>query len=150
MHKGIDIDIESLRAQLEAHRQELLILLTAASASTEPVELDQQIQGRLSRMDALQVQAMAQATNDRRRIEIAQIDAALALVPIARTADGAEEIAAVGGIETLVGLSLNDSQLETYAFRTVLRAIGHVEPLRQRVLDAHSAKMRQVRERASE
>ena len=63
---------------------------------------------------------------------------------------GAEEIAAVGGIETLVGLSLNDSQLETYAFRTVLRAIGHVEPLRQRVLDAHSAKMRQVRERASE
>ena len=41
-------------------------------------------------------------------------------------------------------------QLETYAFRTVLRAIGHVEPLRQRVLDAHSAKLRQVRERASE
>ena len=79
-----------------------------------------------------------------------QIDAALALVPIARTADGAEDIAAAGGIETLVGLSLTESQLETYAFRTVLRAIGHVEPLRQRVLDAHSAKLRQVRERASE
>lgn len=55
-----------------------MILLTAASASAEPVELDQQIQGRLSRMDALQVQAMAKATNERRRIEIAQIDAALA------------------------------------------------------------------------
>ena len=79
-----------------------------------------------------------------------QIDAALALVPIARNADGAEEIAAVGGIETLVGLSLTEGELETYAFRTVLRAIGHVEPLRQRVLDAHSAKLRQVRERASE
>ena len=59
-----------------------------------------------------------------------------------------EEIAAYGGIETLVGLSLTESQLETYAFRTVLRAIGHAEPLRQRVLDAH--KLRQVRERASE
>ena len=56
----------------------------------------------------------------------------------------------MGGIETLVGLSLTEGQLETYAFRTVLRAIGHVEPLRQRVLDAHSAKLRQVRERASE
>ena len=55
-----------------------MILLTAASASAEPVELEQQIQGRLSRMDALQVQAMAKATNERRRIEIAQIDAALA------------------------------------------------------------------------
>ena len=47
-------------------------------------------------------------------------------------------------------LSLTESQLETYAFRTVLRAIGNSEPLRQRVLDAHSAKLRQVRERASE
>ena len=55
-----------------------------------------------------------------------------------------------GGIETLVGLSLTESQLETYAFRTVLRAIGNSEPLRQRVLDAHSAKLRQVREPASE
>ena len=36
---------------------------------------------------------------------------------------------------------------ETYAFRTVLRAIGNSEPLRQRVLDAHSAKLREVRER---
>ena len=38
---------------------------------------DQQVQGRLSRMDALQGQAMAQATIQRRRVEIAQIDAAL-------------------------------------------------------------------------
>ena len=59
-------------------------------------------------------------------------------------------VAAVGGIETLVGLSLTESQLETYAFRTVLRAIGNSEPLRQRVLDAHSARLGQVRERASE
>ena len=50
--------------------------------------------------------------------------------------------------ETLVGLSLTESQLEPYAFRTVLRAIGNSEPLRQRVLDAH--KLRQVREQASE
>ena len=73
----MDIDIERLRAELEVRRQELLALLTGASASAAPVELDQQVQGRLSRMDALQIQAMAHATNERRRIEIAQIDTAL-------------------------------------------------------------------------
>jgi DnaK suppressor protein len=77
MHKGMDIDIERLRAELEVRRQELQALLAGASASAAPVELDQQVQGRLSRMDALQIQAMAHATNERRRIEIAQIDAAL-------------------------------------------------------------------------
>ena len=52
-------------------------MIEGAAESAAPVELDQQVQGRLSRMDALQGQAMAQATNERRRIEIAQIDAAL-------------------------------------------------------------------------
>ncbi len=42
-----------------------------------PVELDQTTQGRLSRMDALQVQAMALETDRRREMEIRKIDAAL-------------------------------------------------------------------------
>lgn len=42
------------------------------------VELDQQAVGRLSRMDALQNQAMARATGARRQAERARLSAALA------------------------------------------------------------------------
>ncbi len=41
------------------------------------VELDQSRVGRLSRMDAMQQQAMAQESQRRRKIELARIDAAL-------------------------------------------------------------------------
>lgn len=71
------IDIDRFRTLLTSRRLELQDLIDGAAESAAPVELDQQVQGRLSRMDALQGQAMAQATNERRRIEIAQIDAAL-------------------------------------------------------------------------
>jgi DnaK suppressor protein len=70
------IDIEKVRKQLEARKAELTASIENAAESAAPVELDQQVQGRLSRMDAIQGQAMAQATIERRRIEIAQIDAA--------------------------------------------------------------------------
>lgn len=43
-----------------------------------PVTLDQSSVGRLSRMDALQQQAMAKATQARRSVEEARIQAALA------------------------------------------------------------------------
>jgi len=46
-----------------------------------PVTLDQQSVGRLSRMDALQAQAMAQATERRRLVRIQQVEAALARLP---------------------------------------------------------------------
>ena len=72
-----------------------------------------------------------------------QTDGAAPAAAAASPASGAEETRRRAAAD-------RQSQLETYAFRTVLRAIGHVEPLRQRVLDAHSAKLRQVRERASE
>ena len=70
------IDIEKVRQQLEARKAELTASIENAAESAAPVELDQQVQGRLSRMDAIQGQAMAQATIERRRIEIAQINAA--------------------------------------------------------------------------
>tara|TARA_Y100001933_G_scaffold114809_1_gene114866 strand:+ start:152 stop:484 length:333 start_codon:yes stop_codon:yes gene_type:complete len=73
----MDIDADRFRTLLMSRRLELQDLIDGAAESAAPVELDQQVQGRLSRMDALQGQAMAQATNERRRIEIAQIDAAL-------------------------------------------------------------------------
>ena len=71
--------------QLKEFREALLTLATqirAADAKTEgdraPVELDQQAVGRLSRMDALQVQAMALESSRRRGAELRRIAAALA------------------------------------------------------------------------
>ena len=45
-------------------------------ASRKPVELDQSSVGRLSRMDAMQNQAMAQATERRRLAELQRIEQA--------------------------------------------------------------------------
>ncbi len=51
-----------------------------ASDSTKTVELDQQSIGRLSRMDALQQQAMAIALEKRRETEIIRLNQALARI----------------------------------------------------------------------
>ena len=69
-------DFETFRGLLEARKAELIASVENAYESAAPVELDQQVQGRLSRMDAIQGQAMAQATIERRHVEISQIDAA--------------------------------------------------------------------------
>jgi len=58
-------------------RQALVELDEDAEGARRPVELDQTRVGRLSRMDALQGQAMAQETARRRDNELARIDAAL-------------------------------------------------------------------------
>lgn len=50
------------------------------SRERSPVELDQQAVGRLSRMDALQVQAMALEASRRRAAELRRIESALARV----------------------------------------------------------------------
>ncbi len=56
---------------------ELLQLEESSKYAAETVELDQTRQGRLSRMDALQGQAMSQALNHRRKIELQKISSAL-------------------------------------------------------------------------
>ncbi len=73
--------------KLKEFRETLHVLaaqISAADAQTEgeraPVELDQQAVGRLSRMDALQVQAMALETSRRRAVELRRIAAALARI----------------------------------------------------------------------
>ena len=58
-------------------REELTEMSAAAAEERRPVELDQQSVGRLSRMDAMQVQAMAQAVDARRKGRLQLIDAAL-------------------------------------------------------------------------
>ncbi len=70
-------DIKAARQALERQRSEIEELSASAAEGRRPVELDQQSVGRLSRMDALQVQAMAQAVEARRRERLQRIEAAL-------------------------------------------------------------------------
>jgi len=71
-------------AEIEKFRERLLRLKSGLEeredASTEaarPVELDQSSVGRLSRMDAMQAQAMAQEVARRRQRQLAGIEGAL-------------------------------------------------------------------------
>ena len=67
-----------MRATLLGMRAEVRDMLKNASENAAPVKLDQTKQGRLSRMDAMQQQAMADETRRRRHVRLAQIDTALA------------------------------------------------------------------------
>jgi|TARA_E500000318_G_scaffold47939_1_gene45085 RNA polymerase-binding transcription factor len=73
-------DLEHFREQLLARRVELQAVMDSASDSAKPVELDQTRVGRLSRMDALQGQAMAKETERRRGVELQRIASALARI----------------------------------------------------------------------
>jgi len=77
MSERSEASIQSIKTALEHERAELLELSAGVADERRPVELDQQSVGRLSRMDALQVQAMAQATESRRQVRLRRIDAAL-------------------------------------------------------------------------
>ena len=72
-----EIDPAPFERLLKARLAELEALDETTRESRAPVELDQQSVGRLSRMDALQGQAMALATEQRRKAEAAPIRAAL-------------------------------------------------------------------------
>ncbi len=69
--------LEKFRQLLEKQKNEYLSTDEISRDSTKPVELDQAAVGRLSRIDAMQSQAMAQETARRRTIQLAKIDAAL-------------------------------------------------------------------------
>jgi DnaK suppressor protein len=71
------IDLDAARKALLARRQELTALSEMSADSREAVALDQQSVGRLSRMDAMQAQAMAKANERQRRVELSRIDSAL-------------------------------------------------------------------------
>lgn len=70
-------DIADLKGRLLAEREDLEKDDETGAEGRKTVELDQQSVGRLSRMDALQQQAMAQAQARRRATRRARIDAAL-------------------------------------------------------------------------
>ena len=72
-----DIDVKAAKARLKKMRVEVEQLAEAHEHDRDPVVLDQTTQGRLSRMDAMQVQAMAEEVARRREVEIKRIDAGL-------------------------------------------------------------------------
>ncbi len=74
------MDVEGLRAKLIANRQELVEEDRIAEADRAPVALDQESVGRLSRIDAMQMQAMAVAQLRRRQAQRSAIDAALSRI----------------------------------------------------------------------
>ena len=72
-----DREIEQLRDKLLHLKSELQELQDTTKETIEPVELDQTKVGRLSRMDAMQMQQMALETARRRQDQLAKIEGAL-------------------------------------------------------------------------
>lgn len=75
-----DTDVNAFRARLLSMREALAAEDQRGQDGQKTVTLDQQSVGRLSRMDALQQQAMAKATQARRHQMGARITAALARI----------------------------------------------------------------------
>jgi len=72
-----NLDIHFFRERLAERLIELNDLAETGDAAAEPVELDQTRVGRLSRMDAMQAQAMSIETKRRREGEVLRINSAL-------------------------------------------------------------------------
>ena len=70
-------EIESFRNKLIENRKILMTAIKGETESSKTVELDQSTMGRLSRMDALQGQAMSQETKSRHEEGLRRISAAL-------------------------------------------------------------------------
>jgi len=77
MSARTDIDTDDLRGKLLVEREQLLFDTALTQKDREAVELDQASVGRLSRMDALQIQAMQVETERRREVELKRIESAL-------------------------------------------------------------------------
>ncbi len=69
-------DLKTAKKRLGALKEELNGLSSLSADSRDPVELDQQSVGRLSRMDAMQQQAMSNATEQKRKNDLIRIEAA--------------------------------------------------------------------------
>lgn len=72
-----ETDLVALRQALKQRLDDLRQSIDSTADSRKPVELDQSSVGRLSRMDAMQMQAMAQAAERMRGQEIERIKATL-------------------------------------------------------------------------
>ncbi len=70
-------DLSLIKEKLLHLREELLQVEQSGNEAAQTVELDQSAIGRVSRMDALQNQAMAKDSQQRRLIQKQRIDSAL-------------------------------------------------------------------------
>jgi len=75
--KDASADLVALRASLVERLEALRAASETTADNRRPVELDQTSVGRVSRMDAMQVQAMAMATDRRRHEEMQRVEAAI-------------------------------------------------------------------------
>ena len=70
------IDLKKASRRLAEKQKELEGLSELSKEARDVVELDQQAVGRLSRMDAMQQQAMAEAQERTRQLDLTRIDMA--------------------------------------------------------------------------
>jgi DnaK suppressor protein len=76
------IETDHFRELLIKRQAELMAIVETGAEAALPVELDQARVGRLSRMDALQGQAMSQEASRRRELELVRISKALERVEL--------------------------------------------------------------------
>jgi RNA polymerase-binding transcription factor len=74
---AVNDDSEQVRVALRAHKRRIEQESQAAAEARDPVALDQQAVGRLSRIDAFQAQQMAEAQERRRKVQLVRIEMAL-------------------------------------------------------------------------
>lgn len=72
-----DLDLDHFKIILNEKRDEINKLIETGNNAAKPVELDQTRVGRLSRMDAMQAQAMSLEAKRRRELELSAIKSAL-------------------------------------------------------------------------
>ena len=75
-----DDDLKALRQSLVERLETLRAASTDTAANRKPVELDQTTVGRLSRMDAMQQQAMALASENARNVDVQRVQSAIARI----------------------------------------------------------------------
>jgi len=71
------VDLPRIKQKLLALKAEVLDTMELTNDATKPVELDQNRVGRLSRIDAMQGQAMAKASAQRQQLLLKAIEGAL-------------------------------------------------------------------------
>jgi DnaK suppressor protein len=76
----MSIDLGKAKARLAAKRAEIEAHSEMSAEARKPVELDQVSVGRLSRMDAMQQQAMAEASERARQRDLVRIEMAERLI----------------------------------------------------------------------
>ena len=77
---SIEIDLDYFRTKLKELARQINSLAQQVDGAARPVELDQTRVGRLSRMDAMQGQAIAQASVTRRQAQTQALKKALARI----------------------------------------------------------------------